>query len=52
VASTDELARARNDRERLEVIEARAQILDELAERGRLPDFVFDQTDREAHGRD
>lgn len=52
LASTGELARARNDRERLEVIEVRAQILNELAERGRLPDFVFDQAGREARGRD
>ncbi|RYP84053.1 hypothetical protein EKO23_17405 [Nocardioides guangzhouensis] len=45
-SSSAQLAQARNARERLLVVELRAQILDELAERdgGRLPDFVFDQT--------
>lgn len=45
-SSSAQLARARDARERMLVVELRAQILDEIAERdgGRLPDFVFDQT--------
>ena len=52
LASTAELERARNDRERLEVVHVREQILDALADEGRLPDFVFDQPGKEARGRD
>jgi hypothetical protein len=45
-STTAQLAKARDARERLLVVQLREQILDEILERdgGRLPEFVFDQT--------
>jgi len=49
LASTDELARAGSASFRLQVIEVRAQVLDEIIERtgGTVPGYVWDAADSE-----